>query len=86
MAVVDTFASVAQILSPFGTVDTRFHILAFGPGNAAPQGVAIVNPSGNLVLLARGGYPTRNVGRTEDAGDVAREIMARCGLLPAKAA
>ena len=86
MAVVDTFASVAQILSVYGTTAVRFKILAFGPGNAAPQGVAIVNPSGSLVLLARNGYPTRNVGRTEDAGDVAREIMVRCGLLPAKAA
>jgi hypothetical protein len=86
LAVVDTFASVAQILSVYGTVDTRFHILAFGPGNERPQGVAHINPSGSLVLLARNGYPTRNVGRNEDPGDVAREIMVRCGLLPAKAA
>ena len=83
---MDTLAAIAAILAPFGTVRIQSKILGFGPGNAAPQGVAMLNPSGQVVLLPRDGFPARNVGKGESAEDVAREIMQRLGLLAARAA
>jgi len=74
---VDTLNALAALLRFFGTAEIRFKILAFGAGQRAPVPVAMLNPSGAVVLLPWGGAPARNMRSGETAEDVAKEILAR---------